>query len=365
VALADDTDDASLLSDDTDRVPFVERYEVVRRLALGGMAEVLLARPLPAIGQEPIVIKRILPRLAAQPEFIDMFLTEARVANLLRHPNIVRTYEFGTTENAYFIAMEYLDGVTSHELLQACLRRGEHVSYGHAVAIVREVCAALHYAHELCDANGAPLQIVHRDVSPQNVVITRQGAVKLLDFGIAKSLATDAPTGPHKLKGKLRYLSPEQCRGVCDRRSDIFAAGLLLYELTIGRRAYRADTDDEVYARVAMARFDRPRMVRDTYPQALEDIVCRALARAPDERYPTAAAMQEALARVAGSLSSSSSAALAKIVTDVQAEARAIAQVSAMPPPVLELAVTGTVEVDYNAVTTDVDTPPLPAFLDL
>ena len=352
----------AVVTDDDQPVPFSDRYEVVRHLATGGMAEVLLARPLPAIGQEPIVVKRILPRLAAQPEFIEMFQNEARVAALLQHPNIVRTYEFGTAENGYFIAMEYLDGVTTHELLQASLRRGEHLAYGHAIAILREVCAALHYAHELCDGEGKPLQIVHRDVSPQNVVLTRHGVVKLLDFGIAKSLANHIETGPTKLKGKLRYLSPEQCRGKCDRRSDVFAAGLLLYELTIGRRAYRAETADEVYARVAMARFDRPRMVRETYPQELEDIVCRALACAPEDRYQTAAAMQTALTHVAELLGLTSSVAeRAAMVSEVQTEARVIAQVSAMPPPVLELAVAGTVEVDYNAETTDVDTPAVPA----
>jgi serine/threonine-protein kinase len=339
-------------------VPFEQRFELVRRLALGGMAEVLLARPLPAIGQEPVVVKRILPRLANQPEFVTMFRNEARVAQLLRHPNIVRTFEFGTAEDAYFIAMEYLDGVTTHELLQSSLRRGEPVPYGHAVAIVSQVCAGLHYAHELLDTDGKPLQLVHRDVSPQNVVVTRQGAVKLLDFGIAKSLAVHADTGAGKLKGKLRYLSPEQCKGACDRRSDVFAAGLLLYELTVGRRAYRGDTEDEVIARVVSARIEPPRSLCPSYPVELEQVLLCALARSPADRYATAAALGAALEMVRSKLALQSSAKeLAALVAGVQAEARAIALATASPPPVLELAPDGTIEADPEGETTDVGGP--------
>jgi serine/threonine-protein kinase len=339
-------------------VPFEERFQLVRRLAMGGMAEVLLARPLPAIGQEPVVVKRILPRYANQPEFVAMFHNEARVAQLLRHPNIVRTFEFGTAEDAYFIAMEYLDGVTTRDLLQACLRRGEPVPYGHAIAIVSQVCAGLHHAHELTDRDGKPLQLVHRDVSPQNVVVTRQGAVKLLDFGIAKSLAAHGETGVGKLKGKLAYLSPEQCRGVCDRRSDVFAAGLLFYELTIGQRAYRGANEDEVVTRVVTGRIDPPRLLRSDYPLELAQVLGRALARSPDGRYATAAEFAAALeeARVALALESSPTA-LAALVACVQADQRAIALATASPPPALELSVAGTIEPDAVGETTDVEGP--------
>ncbi len=310
---------------DASAIRYVGRYRLLRRLAVGGMAEVFVAERAGPSGGSPLALKCILPQHAAVGEFVDMFLAEARIAGMLRHENIVRTYEFGMVDGEYFIVMELLAGLTVRKLSDGYTRRGTHLPRPAAVAIVRAIAAGLNYAHERCDAEGAPLGIVHRDVSPQNVIVTRHGGVKLLDFGIAKSSARIDATREGALKGKLRYMSPEQCRGVADRRSDVFACGLILYELTLGRSAYRGKSDEELFACALEARYEPPRSIDPSYPAELEAVIACALQPAPEDRHPSGAALAADLAIAARSLGPPATAAvLAELVADEQASVSAV-----------------------------------------
>lgn len=270
------------------------RYQIVRRLALGGMAELFLARAAGVQGfEKQVVIKRVLPQLATEPEFVDMFLDEARLAAGLHHPNIAQVFDIGREGGSYFFAMEYVPGRDLHQILRALRGRGERLSPEHAVAIALAVCAGLHHAHEATDAGGRPLGIVHRDVSPSNVVVTFDGAVKLLDFGIAEAASHRAVTRAGLLKGKMAYMSPEQCKGAAvDRRSDVFCVGILLYEMTTGTPLYAGDSDYAILHQIADMDAPRPSSRRPDYPPELEAIVLRALARNPARRYRTAEELQ-------------------------------------------------------------------------
>src|SRR6516165_5452866 len=221
-----------------DPIPF-GKYELISRLAAGGMAEIFLARTKSIQGFEKyLVIKRILSHRSQDPEFVRMFLDEARVAATLDHPNIVQIYDVGHVDNEYFIAMEYLRG---HNLIEI-VRAGAKLGYfkpplEHVMSVLTGVCAGLHYAHDKRDFQGRPLDIVHRDVTPQNIVVSFDGAVKIVDFGIAKAATREVETLAGTLKGKIGYMSPEQCRGAAVvLRSDVFAVGISLYELTTGKR---------------------------------------------------------------------------------------------------------------------------------
>jgi serine/threonine protein kinase len=300
------------------------RYRLVRRLALGGMAEIFVAR---RDGSQPgpVVIKRILPQLAERPEYVEMFLCEARIARQLLHPHIVRTYEYGVDEGGYFISMELLEGMTLQRLLAGYHRRAAKLPRSAAIEIVRAICSALHFAHEQVDAEGKPLDIVHRDVSPQNVFITGQGEVKLLDFGIAKWTDRDFETKPNWLKGKLRYMSPEQFNGAAERRSDVYAVGLLLYELLLGRHAYAAETDDALCAQVITGRYPAPRAIAPDFPGTLAEILERALARDVADRYESCAALDGDLGLIARFLGASPRRdELAELVAEAAADARAL-----------------------------------------
>ena len=185
-----------------------------------------------------MVIKRILPQLATKTDFVEMFLDEARIAATLQHPNVVQMYDVGVVDGNYFIAMEYLHGEDVRSLQRTLHRQDKRLPLEHALNIVIGVASGLHYAHEKVGFDGKPLEIVHRDVTPQNVIVTYDGAVKLLDFGIAKASNRFGETRFGTLKGKVPYMSPEQCRGEpLDRRSDIFSLGIMLYELTLGKAA--------------------------------------------------------------------------------------------------------------------------------
>ena len=209
------------------------RYEILRPLARGGMAELFLARATGIQGFEKlVVVKRILPEMARDTDYVEMFLEEARLAAGLHHSNIVQVYDIGEDEAAPFFAMEYLHGEDVRTLLRAAALRRARVPVEHALSIAIGVAAGLHHAHEKRDPDGRPLGIVHRDVSPHNVAVTFDGGVKLLDFGVAKTRRRASATRHGTLKGKLGYMSPEQCRGdELDRRSDVFAVAILLWEL--------------------------------------------------------------------------------------------------------------------------------------
>jgi hypothetical protein len=285
------------------------RYQLIRRLAVGGMAEIYLAR-VPGVGIEGfeklVVLKRILPQHALDPELLRMFLDEARLSATLTHPHVTEVYDVGTDGEAPFFAMEYVHGSNLRQLMQAHAKAeiGEAPTDGgaravplplpHAIEIVAAAAAGLHHAHEKRGPGGDPLHIVHRDVSPSNVLVSYDGAVKVSDFGIAKWTHQRTQTQEGALKGKFAYMSPEQCRGrALDARSDVFALGTILYELTTGQTPFAAATDLEILNKIASGPPDPPRWAgARAYPPALAEIVMRALAREPAERTPTAQALQ-------------------------------------------------------------------------
>jgi serine/threonine-protein kinase len=273
------------------------KYTLVRELAAGGMAKVYLALQRSVAGFEKlVVIKRVLPELARDHAFVEMLLSEARTAATLDHPNVVHTFDVGEVEGTYFIAMEYINGEDIRSIVRAMKRvNAREFPLEHALAIMMGVCSGLAYAHEKRDLEGNALGIIHRDISPQNILVTHTGDVKIVDFGIAKSTqaALGEKTAAGQLKGKVPYMSPEQARAQpIDHRSDIFAVGILLFELTTGRRLFKAPSDFETLKLICDRDYPLPSMVRPGYPAELERIVMRALAKKPDDRYQSARDMQ-------------------------------------------------------------------------
>jgi len=271
------------------------KYEVIRQIAIGGMAELYLARTSGIEGFEKLVVlKRILPQYVSNASFINMFLNEARIAATLHHGNIAQVYDIGVDEGDYFFAMEYVHGEDLDHILIAAEEQGVPVSLDAALTLVAGLCAGLHYAHERSGVDGKPLQIVHRDVSPSNVLVSYDGSVKLVDFGIARATSRAGTTHGGGIKGKIAYMSPEQCkaRSQLDRRSDIYAVGTILYELSTGRQPFLGETEYQVLNQIVNDDPPEPTRIVPSYPPALERIVLRALSRDPDARYPTALALQ-------------------------------------------------------------------------
>jgi hypothetical protein len=275
----------------------IGRFEILGKLADGGMAEVLLGRLVGPRGFEhPVVIKRMLPELAREPRFVDMFVDEASIAAAVKHPNVVAVHELSQGEGELFLVLEYLEGESVGGLLRRLWSRGVELDRRLAAYIVAEACAGLHAAHELTDEAGKTRDLVHRDVSPQNILVTYAGAVKLLDFGIAKAARRQTQTEAGQLKGKFGYMSPEQCYGrPLDRRSDIFSLGIVLYELTTSRRLFKRDSDLETLKAITEQPVPPPAQHAADYPPALEAICLRALSRKRDDRFATAAEMRRAL----------------------------------------------------------------------
>ncbi len=272
------------------------RYRIVRRLALGGMAELYLARQEAEAGfRKMVALKRVLPHLAEDLNFVGMFLDEARLAASLVHPNIAQVTDFGSAGSEYFMVMEFVHGRSVSDLLRAGAR-GDGIPLDCALAVVAGVASALHHAHEACDVEGRPLGLVHRDVSPSNILVSYEGSVKLVDFGIAKATANAAATRSRTIKGKLQYMSPEQAQGgAIDRRADVFSLGVVLYELSTGKRCFFAEGEFALLNKVADARFEPPSKCAPRFPTALEPIVLRALAKDRDDRYATARDFQRAI----------------------------------------------------------------------
>ncbi|MDB4966085.1 MAG: serine/threonine protein kinase [Myxococcales bacterium] len=275
------------------------RYQLLDRLAVGGMAEIFRARQSGAHGFEKIlVIKRILPHLAADPEFLAMFIDEAKLQCALQHPKIVQVFEFGEVDGQYYIALEYVDGMDALGLLRACAHRRQRLPVRLAVHIASEVLDALDYSHSQRGADGQPLGIVHRDVSPSNVFISRRGDVKLGDFGIARATEKQrqSKTQAGTLKGKYGYMAPEQViGGDIDGRADLFAVGIVLSEMLMGRRLFTAPNDLDVLLMVRDARLDRLNRYGGDIPPPLRKILDRILSRDPDSRYTTAGALRDVL----------------------------------------------------------------------
>ncbi len=270
------------------------KYSLIGHLATGGMAEVWLARQMGLEGfEKTVVIKRARPELTDR-ETTRRFLDEARLVATLEHPNIAQVYEIGFVSGSYFFVMEYVDGADLRRLIQAAIAKRYPISFADALYILTQVCAALHFAHEKHDLEGNPLRIIHRDVSPSNVLISHDGVVKVCDFGVAKAQVRKAgDTKSGVVKGKFSYMSPEQCQSKpLDRRSDVFSIGILIYELTTLSKLFRAKTEYDLLQQVVDARIPPPSVRVPGYPRELEQIVMKALARDPEDRYPTAQALQ-------------------------------------------------------------------------
>jgi serine/threonine-protein kinase len=262
------------------------------------MASVYLAMASgPAGFHKLVVIKLITAELAEDPDFVTMFLDEARLAARLNHPNVVQTNEVGHEGNRYFIAMEYLEGQTLQRVLYR-LGRGptSELSTAAHLRIICDALAGLHHAHELCDFDGTPLGVVHRDVSPHNLFVTYAGQVKVVDFGIAKALNSSHETRAGMLKGKIGYMAPEHARGDrVDRRADIYAVGVMLWELAAGQRLFKGQPEVQIIQRLIANDIPCPSQVDPNVDLELESIVLRAMSYRPEDRYPTAAALAEAL----------------------------------------------------------------------
>lgn len=244
-----------------------------------------------------VALKLILPAMTGEQSFVSMFLNEARVAATLDHPNIAQVLTAGNYAGEPYMIMEFVHGETVHRLLRGSTGPDdEPIPLPVALELVIRACSGLHYAHERRDLAGKPLRIVHRDVSPSNLMVRFDGTVKLLDFGIAKASSQTTATETGVFKGKSGYMSPEQCADeALDRRSDVFNLGILLYELTTLHRAFFGDNPVAIINKIANARYRRPSEIDPDYPAGLETIVAKALAVEPDERYSTALALQLAL----------------------------------------------------------------------
>lgn len=273
------------------------KYFLVDRIATGGMAEIFKAKSYGRGGFENLlVIKRILPHVGANEDFVDMFVDEAKVSVALQHPNIVRVYDFGQILENYYIAMECVEGKDARNVLRKLAKTQRFLPVEFAAFIAHETCRGLYYAHTKVDAHGQPFGIVHRDISPSNVLCGYEGQVKIADFGIAKAASNAYQTRDGVLKGKFEYMSPEQAEGKpLDARSDQFAVGILLWEMLTGHRLFKTDNDIATLKKIQAVDVEPPTALRPDVPDQLEQIVMRALSADPDHRFPDAAAMADAL----------------------------------------------------------------------
>jgi serine/threonine protein kinase len=277
------------------------KYELLCPLAVGGMAELHLARVHDQEhGEQLAVIKRLRRELAFDHLFVRMFTDEARLASTLCHPNVVEVLEVVHDGDQCYIAMEHLHGHDLRDTMARVTGRRQHLRFDQALAIARSVAVGLHYTHERTGADGQPLHIVHRDVSPHNVFLTYAGGVKIVDFGVAKAATQLSRTRTGVLKGKVAYMSPEQATGQSlDRRSDVFSVGILLWEMTTGQWLYHKPTELDTLNAVARERPPRPSRRVPEYPRDLEKVVMKTLARSRDERWATAGELVEAIDELA------------------------------------------------------------------
>ena len=277
--------------------PRLGPYELLQRIATGGMAEVYLARREGPHGFQKIVaVKRILPQLARDPDFTAMFVDEARVCAHLGHPNIVQVFDFGEHNGELYMAMELVDGTTGARLIRAAAAKDEEIPLDVSLHIALSVLRGLEYAHNARDEEGRPLSLVHRDVSPGNVLIDRSGAVKLTDFGIARATEVEPRTEAGQLKGKLGYMSPEQVVGrPLDARSDLFTLGIVFAELVMLRPLFAGGTELDVLMRIRDADLTALDRSSARVPDDVKAVLYRALTKDPLLRYPSAAAFAEAI----------------------------------------------------------------------
>lgn len=271
-------------------------YRLLYRISTGGMAEIYRAVRRDGAGVQHVAIKRVLPSYTADPEFVRMLIEEARLTGLIEHPTVARVYEFGSIDDDYFMAMEYVDGVDMRSVVRRTRERDTSILPEYAVYVVEQALRGLHAAHEQVDADGHALEIIHRDVSPSNVLITWDGGVKLIDFGIAKARRSSISTQAGVIKGKVKYMSPEQTLGKrLDRRSDVFAAGAVLYELVAGNPPFHAPDDVALMEAIRTEQPDPPSHHSPRVRRALDHILEKALAKKRSRRFDTAEDFAHAL----------------------------------------------------------------------
>ncbi len=268
-------------------------YLVHEELGVGGMASVHIAEH--ADTGRRVALKRLLPHKASDPETLRSFLDEARLVVHLKHPNIAETYECGEVDGTYFIAMEYVPGHTLGQLIRQCAKTIGVIPFPITVNILIQLCDALEYAHTLADADGKPLDIIHRDISPGNVILSREGTVKLIDFGIAKASTTTEESQAGIVKGKFRYMAPEYLLGKLDSRCDIWALGIVAYELLTNRHLFTGNDDFNIVSKVRFQEIEPPSRSNPDVPHDFDVIVMTALQRDTERRWQSAGAMRTAL----------------------------------------------------------------------
>lgn len=269
------------------------KYQIINKIATGGMAEVFRAKITGEMGFEKLlVLKKVLPHLASEDKWIMHFIDEAKLAALLQHENIIHIYDFGKTDDSWFLAMEYLSGKDLKDVLIKSITETKKLSLENSLHIISKICNGLDYAHNLKSHSGKPLNIIHRDISPQNIFVTFDGKIKIIDFGIARAAERSVQTQTGMIKGKLAYMSPEQASGkAIDHRSDIFAVGILLYELLTEKRMYKGEVS-QILLKVVQAEYEPADNLIEDCPPELFKILEKALAKNPDDRYQSAGEMQ-------------------------------------------------------------------------
>src|SRR5262249_28106507 len=275
-------------------------YQLLEKVAVGGMAEVFKAKRSGVAGFEKVVaVKRILNHLSDNKEFVDMFIDEAKMVAGLTHPNIVQIFDLGRLERSYFIAMEYIHGRDLRSIMKRAKERGIRIPMDLSVAIINNVCAAPDSPHRKKEEAGRAMEIVHRDVSPQNILISFEGDVKLTDFGIAKAATKASTTDRGALRGKLLYMSPEQAWGKpMDRRSDLFSLGIVFYEMLTDQKPFLGSSEVSILETVRECKVAPPRSLNRDIPPSLERVVMKALEREPERRYQDASEMSRDLEAV-------------------------------------------------------------------
>lgn len=277
------------------------KYQLIRKLASGGMAEVFLARSAGPLGfEKQLVVKRILPHLTEDPQFVEMFLAEARLAAMLNHAHIAQIFDFGQQDGRYFIAMEYIEGHNLRVLCRKAHERGVRLPFALCARLISMACEGLAYAHELTDPrHGRPLGLIHRDISADNLLLSRTGILKVVDFGIAKAASTWIPrTQTGLIKGKVAYMPPEQLLGKpLDARADLYALAVVLYELVAGRRPYEGESDVSLIQCILNEPMRDVRALREDVPKELEQIINRALSKDREARQASCRELQQELER--------------------------------------------------------------------
>jgi serine/threonine protein kinase len=280
----------------------LKKFEIQEMIAKGGMAEVYRAKTVGVSGfEKEVCVKKILPHLTEDESFVSMFINEAKLAATLTYANIVSVHDLCVSASGeYFIVMEYVHGKDLSDVIRAAQLAGREVPPEIAIFVLRELCKGLYYAHTKTDSSGAPLGIIHRDISPHNVLVSHMGEVKITDFGIAKASSIANKTAIGILKGKYGYMSPEQARGQpLDHRSDVFNAGIVLYEVLVGERCFAGSSDFSTLNLMRNAVVTPPTKINAKLSRDLEAIVLKALAADRNERYRDALELEQALARFA------------------------------------------------------------------